>query len=84
MKHSLIPIAPPELLSPLRTLDQVRAFQTESGVGGSLPEVLTDPLGYFLFRYFVESYGDPIVGMTFLEDVVQFKMTAAAGSRAAL
>jgi hypothetical protein len=84
IKHPYIAPTPPELLSPLRTLDQVQRFRVENGIATSLADVLTDPLGYYLFRVFMECQEDTVGAVGFLEDVVSYKLTASSPARVQL
>lgn len=84
VRHAYVAAAPPELLSPLRTLDQVQAFAAERCIGASLPDTLGDPLGFFLFKLFLQCYTNAAAAIEFIEDVVAFKGTAAASARAVM
>jgi hypothetical protein len=81
IRHPFIAPTPPELLSPLRTLDQVQRFRVENGIATSLADVLTDPLGYYLFRFFMDCQDDSAGALCFLEDVVSFKLTSSPMAR---
>ena len=84
VKHYHIASVPPELLSPLRTLEQVKRFQAENNVAARLVEVLSDPLGFYLFKLFLGCHDQGANLISFLEDVVAFKMTASSEARATM
>lgn len=82
--HAHIPLQPPEILSTLRTLEQVRRYGEEHRVGACLADVMADPLGYFLFSLFLKCHDRAVGLLSFVEDVVAFRLTASAEGRAAM
>jgi hypothetical protein len=71
----------PELLSPLRTLELVERFRTQFAVDFGLPALLRSKLGYFLFRSALQCTPDASSMLSFIEDVIAFRLCSSPLAR---